>query len=72
LIFERSTAIPSRRRGWRGFHHHATILVGAASPSGHSISNVSSGRAAAPLLAELGVEVRTGARVTEVGPDGVH
>ena len=28
--------------------------------------------ATARLLAELGVEVRTGARVTEVGPDGVH
>jgi NADH:ubiquinone reductase (H+-translocating) len=28
--------------------------------------------ATARLLGELGVEVRTGARVTEVGPDGVH
>ena len=28
--------------------------------------------ATAATLAELGVEVRTGARVTEVGPDGVH
>ena len=28
--------------------------------------------ATARLLGELGVEFRTGARVTEVGPDGVH
>jgi NADH:ubiquinone reductase (H+-translocating) len=28
--------------------------------------------ATARLLGELGVEIRTGARVTEVGPDGVH